>query len=422
VRRRGDVPRGGDPIGELVLIAGRDPTREAGGAESYMLGHARAARLAGLSPHVFALGPARATLALDWGVLHRVPTPMRPILATSAVLHRRWLVPELVRFLRGRPGPHVVHGHGGWSDLAADAALRLAAAGVPATAVGTFFTTAAHGESAKFRGALGHPTSRLQLSHAVQLAWVKTVGVPSERRGYRTCQFITLNYESVRTLLEEAYGSRPGVQRLAYAAETAFRSDPGTEGGPAGTARGKGERTPLILAVSRHSARKGLDILIRALGALRDDGVRFRACLVGEGTLLAANRRLVRSQQLTDRVTLPGRVPDVMPYLLECDVFVLPSTQEGSGSVAVLEALQAGAAVVSTNVDGMPEDLTHDVDSLLVAPGSPGALRDAIRRLLGDEALRRRLGTQARVLYERRFSPAVAASSLAAFYAPLGLE
>jgi glycosyltransferase involved in cell wall biosynthesis len=394
------------------LIAGRDPTLEVGGAESYMIGHAHAARLAGLSPQMFALGRSTEVVATDWGTLHRVATPMRPILATSAVLHRRWLVPALVRFLGGRPGPHIVHGHGAWSDLAADAARRLNALGVSSIAVGTFFTTAEHGESAKFRGARGRSPG-LQLSHAIQLAWVKTVSARSERRGFHGCELITVNYESVRALLEQAYGPRPGVHRLAYAAETAFRSD-------FGEALVRDER-PQIVAVSRHSARKGLDVLIRALALLRDDGVQFSACLAGEGKLLSAHRRLVRSLGLEARVSLPGRVQDVMPYLRACEIFVLPSTEEGSGSVAVLEALQAGAPVISTNVDGMSEDLTHEVDALLVEPGSHTELRDAIRRLLKDEPLRRRLATAGRALYERRFSPAAAASSLGAFYGPLGV-
>jgi glycosyltransferase involved in cell wall biosynthesis len=410
-------------MGDLVLIAGRDPILETGGAESYSLGHARAAHLAGLSVHMFTLGPASATVAHDWGVLHRVATPLRPVLPTYAALHRRWLVPPVVEFAAARPGAHVLQGYGGWSDLAADARSRLRRRGIPATAVATFFTTAEHGESAKFRGARGTASARLQLVRGAELLWAKTISARSERRAYLDCDLVTVNYESVRTLLERTYGPRPGIHRLAYAAETAFLS-PRAAGpdGRAGPERSDGRGVPLILTVSRHSARKGLDVLIRALAALRDDGVSFRACLVGEGTLLSTHRRLVSSLGLGDLVSLPGRVSDVVPYLQECDVFVLPSTEEGSGSVSVLEALQTGSAIVSTNVDGMPEDLTHEVDAILVSPGDPAELRNAMRRLLRDPDHRRELGARARALYQRRFSPAVAASSLAAFYAPLGLK
>jgi len=378
-----------------------------------MVALAYAARWAGLSPTMFALGRYSDVLDVDCCRLQRVATPMRPVLASSAVLHRPWLLPALVAFLRDRPGPHVIHTHGGWCNIAAQASRQLESAGVQASVVATFFTSVEHGEAAKYHGRMIRASLRLRLTHAFKLAWVRLVAVPNERRGYLAARRVTVNYESVRRLIVDAYGPREGIEQLPYAAATAFE-----EGRPLAGACPSFD----IVAVSRHSARKGLDVLIHALAGLRDEGVEFRACLVGEGTLLAEHRRLVRSLGLEERVQLPGHVPDVMPYLRECRVFVLPSTEEGSGSVAVLEALQAGAAVVSSGVDGIPEDLTHEVDALLVAPASALALRDAIRRLLEDDSLRARLGAAGRSLYERRFAPDVAARALGEFYASLGLS
>jgi glycosyltransferase involved in cell wall biosynthesis len=177
----------------------------------------------------------------------------------------------------------------------------------------------------------------------------------------------------------------------------------------------------LIVSVSRHDGRKGIDVLIDALVRLRDDGVAYRACLVGPGLLLSTHRRSITSLGLEDRVLIPGRVPDVMPYLLSTDVYVLPSRQEGSGSVALLEALQAGAAIVASEIDGIPEDVRHEHDALLVAPGDPAALVAAIKRLLGDPALRARLGAGARQTYEQRFSLEAMSRQLASLYAELGL-
>lgn len=409
-----------------MLIAGRDPLRYAGGAESYMLGHAHAAAWSGLRPTMFVLGRRSEELELDFCRLRRVATPLRPIVASAAALHGPWLLPALISHLRHRPGPHVIHAHGAWSYIAAEASVRLVALGVPAIPVATFFTSVEHGELAKYHGAAAQDSARLRLLHAWKLGWVKLVAVRCEHRGYHAARHVTINYESVRRLLEQAYGPRPDIHRLPYAAATAFAPDGRPDGqqdgrlhesaGPPATA------PPLILAASRHSARKGLDVLIRALAALHADGVPFRACLLGTGTLLRAHRGLVRELGLEAQVTLPGCVPDVMPYLHDCDVFVLPSVEEGSGSVAVLEALQVGAAIVSTSVDGIPEDLTHEVDALLVAPGSRDELRDALRRAVEDVFLRRRLGTQARALYERRFAPAVAAPALGDFYRSLGLD
>lgn len=90
--------------------------------------------------------------------------------------------------------------------------------------------------------------------------------------------------------------------------------------------------------------------------------------------------------------------------------------------MSVLEALQYEVPVVSSAVDGMVEDLTDDVDSLLVGTGSVEDLHRALNRLVSDPALRERLGKAGGELYRRRFSADAATTALTEFYAGLGLE
>jgi glycosyltransferase involved in cell wall biosynthesis len=168
--------------------------------------------------------------------------------------------------------------------------------------------------------------------------------------------------------------------------------------------------------------RKGVDVLIRALARVRDDGHAFHAALVGKGDLLESHRALVRELGLADRVALPGRVREITPYLRHADIFSLPSIAEGSGSMSVLEALQYGLPVVSSAVDGMTEDLTDDVDGLLVKTASVEELHRALTRLITEPALSERLGRAGNELYERRFSADATSTALNDFYAGLGLE
>jgi len=177
----------------------------------------------------------------------------------------------------------------------------------------------------------------------------------------------------------------------------------------------------LIVCVSRHDARKGVDVLLRALGRLRAAGIPFRACLLGRGELIGAHRRLAVRLGLERCVAITGQVPDVRPYLRLADVYVLPSLSESSGSVSLLEACQAGAAIVASSCDGIPEDVTDGDSGLLVAPGDEVVLMGAIARLLGDEPLRRQLGGRARALYESRFSARRFTAALAGLYAELGV-
>ena len=404
-------------MGELILLSGRDPLRTAGGTESYAIGHAAAARLAGYAPHLFALGPRTETFETDFATYHRLRTPVRPVRGISSPLQRPWLLPAVVRFLRDRPGPHVIHAYGAWGALGARAAAALGRRGVEAVPVTTFFTTIEHETAAKLDSSVVAASAWLRLAYRAELAFGRAVAAPAERRALQASRVAIVNYDSVRRIVEGAYGRGAPVRHLPYAAGTAFSPDDGAAE-PTGLPPGD---APLIVSTSRHDGRKGLDVLIRALAGLRDGGVGFRACLCGTGILLEEHRRFAASLGLGERVTFPGRVPEVMPYLRACDVFVLPSLEEGSGAVSVLEALQAGRAIVASNVDGLPEDLTDGADALLAAPGDVAALRDALARLVGDAELRERLGAAARTTYEERFSPRVVADALRELYEGVGL-
>jgi glycosyltransferase involved in cell wall biosynthesis len=176
----------------------------------------------------------------------------------------------------------------------------------------------------------------------------------------------------------------------------------------------------LITSVSRHDARKGVDALIRALARLRAVGLKFRACLIGGGELLNSHRRLAGNLGLGAETMITGFVRDSYSYLRHADIFALPSLQEGSGSVSLLEALQAVAAVVASNIDGIPEDVTDGDSALLVEAGDVSALSQALGRLVTDAALRRRLQRRARETFDKKFSPEVLVSALRATYTDLG--
>ncbi len=88
----------------------------------------------------------------------------------------------------------------------------------------------------------------------------------------------------------------------------------------------------------------------------------------------------------------------------------------------MLEALQAGTAVIASRCDGIPEDVVDERDALLVAPGDVSALQAALARLLGDAGLRARLAAQAHQAFEERFSGAGLVAALIDTYASLGFS
>jgi glycosyltransferase involved in cell wall biosynthesis len=150
--------------------------------------------------------------------------------------------------------------------------------------------------------------------------------------------------------------------------------------------------------------------------------VPFRACLVSGGPLLTAHRRLAERLELGTTVVLTGWVPDSFSYIRHADVFVLPSLRESSGSLALLEAMQAGRAIVASRVDGIPEDVTDGESALLVDPGDVAGLSAVLKGVLRERELRQRLARRARATFVERFSAGAFTSTLRDLYGQLGFD
>jgi glycosyltransferase involved in cell wall biosynthesis len=400
--------------GPLVLVSGKDPLHFVGGHESYVRAHALAAAACGYEPHIFCVSRSMRgwTTNADFGTVHHVPVLGR---GHPVVLQGPPLARAVARFLEHRPGPHLIHGFAMWAGAGVAASRALARRGVRAIPVASAYATRAYEVGAMQQGLHQHHGLVHQVRYRTWQRWIRSIDDPVEGRGYAGSSAVLVNYESVRRILEDAYGSGLEIRRVPYASPEAFR-EPAPE-----RAALDPEKAPLILAVSRHDPRKGLDVLLLALGQLAEERVPFRACLVGPGKLLAAHRRLAADLGLGGQVSIPGQVGDVAPYFRRADVFVLPSIAEASGSVSVLEALRGGVPVVASACDGIPEDLVDGVDALLTAPGEARALAGALRTLLTDADRRAQLGVGARRAHEEKFSAGRFVEALGGLYSELGV-
>jgi glycosyltransferase involved in cell wall biosynthesis len=406
-----------------VVLIGLDPGRYMTGHVSYLVAHALAARRAGFAPQLFCAASEDGSEDTRFGTIHRVATkPLRPYLLPP--VNTRPIARAVAEYLSacGSSPPYIIHGFGTWAAAAVDAAAKLERRRVAAVPVASAYTVAAHEWRGLLRGLDVSHGFRAAVFYAAWYPWVRTAITGAERRGFQRASLVLVNYDSVARLLSEAYGTALAIRRVPYVAATAFEPVPTSDAVPTPSPVVALEPTasPLIVSVSRHSANKGLEVLLHALASLKNAGVGFRACLVGPGRLLDAHRRLASRLGLERQVAIPGYVDDVLPYLRCADVFVLPSLEEGSGSVALLEALQMGAAVVASSCDGIPEDVTDGQTGLLVPPGDVAALRDALARVLGDAGLRAELAAQGRKLFSERFSADRFAAALGDVYAELG--
>jgi glycosyltransferase involved in cell wall biosynthesis len=406
----------------LVLVAGKDPLEEPGGGHSaYVRAYARAAVAAGWDPQILCVGPTARTLATDFGTIRRARTPFRPVRQLMIPGHGPVLARALVALAGERDGPVLAHGFGVWGVGAVDGCARLAAQGREAVAVIGSYTTFKVEADSQVRGA-EHDPLRNRASYRAQALWAGAVVERHERRAYRAASRVWVNYDAVARLVRDRHGPEVRIEHVPYGPESGFAPLPVPGPVPDDVAALDHPEAPLVVCVARHHARKGVDVLIDALARLRDQGVVVRACLVGFGPLLDAHRAEVRERGLAATVSVPGGVASIDPYLQAADAFVLPSREEQSGALAVLEALRMGLPVVASAVDGIPEDLTDADTGLLVPPGDAAALAAALARLVADEGLRHRLAKAGEALFARRFAPAPFVAGLAAAYSDLGFD
>lgn len=414
---------------EIIYLVGKDPLLETGGGHSnYARAHAWAARRAGYHPHLFCLSRDEGEVETEYGTVHRIRTPWKcffplPKSAISgwvACLEANRMARLVVRFLRSRPDVRLIHGFGVWARAGVLAARQCRTKGREIIVVASAYDTLRNEYEARRRALPAKLSLRQRLRFTMEHLLIRLVGARSEALGYEGAERILVNYRSVERLLQATRRRQLPVERVPYAPERAFFAQGlSIAAAPEALCRLKPADAPLILSMSEHYTRKGLDILLRALGLLRQRGQRFRACLLGGGVLLDYHRQLAKDLPLGESTVLTGNVPDVSPYLIRSDVFVLPSLEEGSGSVALLEAMQQGRAIVTTAVDGLKEDIEEGKTGLFVPPGDAGALASVLERLLKDAPLRRRLGDAARVEYARRFSAEGFCQALGAVYGEL---
>ena len=166
---------------------------------------------------------------------------------------------------------------------------------------------------------------------------------------------------------------------------------------------------PMVLSVARLYPRKRIDDLLHAMALLRTRIPGVQARIVGDGPESARLRALAAALRLTDTVTFVGEVSRAALAVeyVSAHCFCLPTVQEGFGLVFA-EAMAAGLAIVACRVAAVPEVVEDGRTGLLVPPGRPEELAQAMEHVLGNAEIRARLGGAGRERVEA-FAPAVVA-------------
>lgn len=183
-----------------------------------------------------------------------------------------------------------------------------------------------------------------------------------------------------------------GVQPASPAVDPSFRSSVGADG------------RVLVGTIASLIEQKGLRDLLAVARRCGDAGDRLRFVLVGEGHMRAELAGLRRQLGLEDTVAFTGWLQNAAARALPAfDVFFQPSHWEAM-SIAVLEAMAAGKAIVATRVGDNGYMLEAGVNGLLVEPGDIDTMAAMLMRLAADAGLRQRLGDAAAARFGERFT------------------
>jgi glycosyltransferase involved in cell wall biosynthesis len=195
---------------------------------------------------------------------------------------------------------------------------------------------------------------------------------------------------------DELAAGRPVLGRAAARARVIENGVDVERFSPHGPVAGRGDG-PLVVCVGRLTRQKGQDLAVDALAALADQRARLR--LVGSGPDAAALADRAAALGVAGRVEMIGTVPDPAPHVRAADVVVVPSRWDGL-SLALLEAMACGAAIVAARAEGAS---VLEGAGVLVPTGDSAAVAAAVDRLLADPGERARLGAAARARAVDRF-------------------
>ena len=235
-----------------------------------------------------------------------------------------------------------------------------------------------------------------------------SVRKPGSKPGKRDRVWQALNHLTISTnvAVSEAVARQIGAQHVIYNGIDTSYFDPGLV-----------ERTdhavypekfgvksgPVIGIAARLALPKGHKTLLEAFSILLPHWPNSKLIIAGDGEERDSLEALILKLNLSEHVQILGSIRNVREFLADLDIFAHPSILEGLG-IAVIEAMSMERAIVATNVGGLPELITDGVDGILIEPDNPGALSEAMDRMLRQSALRQEFGENARKKAVEKFS------------------
>jgi glycosyltransferase involved in cell wall biosynthesis len=155
----------------------------------------------------------------------------------------------------------------------------------------------------------------------------------------------------------------------------------------------------------RLTEQKGQKYLLEMAEKLKEDGVKFKLLIAGDGELRQELKRAITELDLEDEVTILGHVDDMPAFMNSIDIFVFPSLFEGSANT-LIEALHFGKPSVAFNVSSNPEIIQHGQNGYLARAFEVDDLTDCVEALINSPERRKEFGRQGVETVKQKFDAA----------------
>jgi glycosyltransferase involved in cell wall biosynthesis len=241
------------------------------------------------------------------------------------------------------------------------------------------------------------------LSERWRHGWFKSHFVVDRLVGRFVDRYIAVSEANARYLADEKGLPRKKIAVIRNGCDLE-RFDPDHRP-PAGlkTKLGFRESDRVLVVAARLEPQKGHAVLMRALPKVFSEFPDVRVVCLGDGYLRGELELQTGVLGLGRNIRFLGHQSNVADWFAQADFTVLPSLWEGLPLTAI-ESLAAGRAVVATSVDGTPEVVVDGKTGLTVPPNDPERLASAIRSLLLDPSLAKRMGQDGREWVSKNFS------------------
>jgi glycosyltransferase involved in cell wall biosynthesis len=141
-----------------------------------------------------------------------------------------------------------------------------------------------------------------------------------------------------------------------------------------------------VVYVGRLISNKGPQFFIDAAEKISKNLPNISFTMIGDGPMLNVLKTRIYKHGLNNKINLIGTVPKLSEILPKYDILIRPSLTEGM-PLTILEGMACGLAVISSNVAGVPEIITDNVNGLLISPGKVDEIESAVTRLVTNQEL-----------------------------------